>query len=246
MSFLRFVIDNRTWLAAGVLMSFMSSFGQTFYIALYSADIRAAHGLSHGQWGGLYTLGTALSALVMVWAGMLADRLRARALAVLTMAVLAGASLAMAALPDGWVIGLAVLIFVLRFAGQGMLSHVALVAMARWFVATRGRALAIATLGFAFGQAILPVSFVSLSTAYGWRTSWVIAAGCLVLAMPLTWALLGRERTPQSIAAEVSVHGMAGRHWSRTDALCHPLFWLVLPAMVGPPGGPRCFSSRST
>ena len=235
MSFLRFVIENRTWLAAGVLISFISSFGQTFYIAIYAADIRAAHGLSHGEWGGLYTLGTASAALLMVWAGMLTDRLRARALGVMTMAVLACACLAMAALPDGWILGLAVVVFVLRFAGQGMLSHVSMVAMARWFVATRGRALAIATLGFAFGQAILPVSFVALSGWLGWRGSWVVAAGCLVVAMPLTWALLGRERTPQSIAAETSVHGMAGRHWSRMDALRHPLFWLVLPAMVGPP-----------
>ncbi len=43
------------------------------------------------------------------------------------------------------------------------------------------------------------------------------------------------ERTPQSIAAENDVAGMGHRHWSRGDMLRHPLFWCVLPALIGPP-----------
>ena len=72
-------------------------------------------------------------------------------------------------------------IFFLRLFGQGMASHVAVVAMARWFVATRGRALAIATLGFTVGELVLPVSFVALMGVVDWRWLWV-GVGLVALA----------------------------------------------------------------
>ena len=57
---------------------------------------------------------------------------------------------------------LPVVIFALRLCGQGMTSHIAVVAMARWFDAERGRALSIAALGFSVGEAVLPIVFVVL------------------------------------------------------------------------------------
>src|SRR5690606_6764636 len=46
--------------------------------------------------------------------------------------------------------------------------------------------------------------------------------------------LLVRERTPQSMPAELSVPGMGGRHWTRAQALRHPVFWLMVPMLLGP------------
>jgi predicted MFS family arabinose efflux permease len=102
-------------------------------------------------------------------------------------------------------------------------------------VATRGRALAFVTFGFALGQAALPAGFVAISGAVGWQVAWVIAAVCVAAGIPLTWLLLMKERTPQAIATETAVQGMENRHWTRADALRHPLFWLVLPAMLASP-----------
>jgi hypothetical protein len=48
--YLRFVIDNGRFLAFGFLFSLCSSFGQTFFIALFG-EIRAAFDLSHGGYG---------------------------------------------------------------------------------------------------------------------------------------------------------------------------------------------------
>ena len=80
MGFARFLIDNARWLAAGALLTFMSGFGQTFFISIFAGEIRAEFGLSHGEWGAIYALGTTASAIVMIWAGGLADGLRARVL----------------------------------------------------------------------------------------------------------------------------------------------------------------------
>jgi len=64
-----FLFKNAPFLTAGVLLTFMSSFGQTFFISIFAGEIRTAFNLSHGAWGGIYTIGTFLSAIVMVWAG---------------------------------------------------------------------------------------------------------------------------------------------------------------------------------
>lgn len=232
MSILAFLRDNAPFLAAGGLLTLLSSFGQTFFIAIFAGEIRAEFGLSHGEWGGIFTLGTAVSALAMIWAGALTDRLRVRVLGPLVLAGLALACLAMAINPVVW--ALPAVVFVLRFFGQGMSSHIAVVAMARWFVATRGRALSIASLGFALGEAVMPLSFVALMTVTGWRSLWVAAAVILVIGIPVLARLLRLERTPQSMAAGQSVAGMQGRHWTRKQALRHPLFWFMVPALLGP------------
>jgi hypothetical protein len=68
---LSFLRANAAWLTAGFLLTFTSSFGQTFFISIFAGEIRETFGLSHGQWGGLYTLATTASAIAMVWAGVL-------------------------------------------------------------------------------------------------------------------------------------------------------------------------------
>ena len=80
MGTLEFLRNNVRWLSAGSMLTFLSSFGQTFFIALFAGEISKTFDLSPGQWGGIYTLGTTASAIVMVWAGGLSDILRARTL----------------------------------------------------------------------------------------------------------------------------------------------------------------------
>jgi MFS family permease len=235
MSYVDFLRTNRTWLAAGFLISFASSFGQTFFIALFAAQIMGEFGLSNGEWGAIYAIATTASAIVMVWSGPLTDRFTVRQIGSATLAALALSCLAMAALPGGTGWLLVVVIFALRFTGQGMLSHISVVAMVRWFTTTRGRALSISAMGFAIGQALLPIALVALLTQISWRMAWVVAAVFVVAMIPLTRALLQKERTPQSIAGDSQVRGMDDHHWTRSQALRHPLFWLVLPAFLGPP-----------
>jgi MFS family permease len=227
-----FVIDNARWLAAGALLAFLSSFGQTFFIAVFAGEIRSEFGLSHGQWGGIYTLGTTASAIAMVWAGGLTDRFRVRVLGAIVLVMLALACVSMATVSQAWL--LPFVIFALRFAGQGMTSHISVVAMSRWFVKTRGRALSIATLGFAAGEALLPLVFVALMVQLDWRILWMFAAAIALSGIPFLLLLLTRERTPQSMAMSDQSLGMGDRHWTRHQTLRHFLFWFMVPALMGP------------
>lgn len=233
MPLLSFLRANAAFLLAGALLSFTSSYGQTFFISVFAGEIRADFGLTDGQWGGIYTLGTTISALVMIWSGALTDVFRTRHLALIVMPGLALACIGMFAVQH--VALLVVVIFALRIMGQGMMHQLAVVSMARWFVGKRGTALSIASMGVALGQAILPLIFVALMGWIDWRLLWLVAAGLVLAVIPVILRLLRLERTPQSIAQDSEVTGMAGRHWTRGEVLRTPLFWLLVPALLGPP-----------
>ena len=230
MPFLRFLRENAPFLLAGVLLSFLSSFGQTFFVSIFGGEIRAAFGLSNGEWGGIYTLGTGASAVLMLLAGGLTDKFRVRFLGTLVVGLLGLACFAMALNP--WAAGLPFVILALRFFGQGMTSTVSVVAMARWFVATRGRALAIATLGFSLGEATLPLTFVWLKRHIDWHLLWLGAGVFCLLMLPVLLGLLRLERTPLAMTEDHTSAGMDGRHWTRIDALRSPLFWSLSLAMM--------------
>jgi len=230
---LGFLWQNARWLSVGGALMFLSSFGQTFFISLFAGHIRAEYGLSHGDWGAIYAAGTLMSAGAVVWAGTLSDRLRVRVLGPMVLAGLALACLMMAGNRAIW--ALVGVIFLLRFFGQGMASHVAQVAMARWFVAARGKALALASVGFAVGEALLPVIVVHAMRLVPWRGVWGLAAlVALLSAIPIVLALK-RERTPQSAAQGHDATGMGNRHWQRSQVLGDWLFWLLVPLLVAMP-----------
>ena len=232
MAYLRFIRANWLFLLAGFLLTFTSSYGQTYFISLFAGEIKGSFDLSDGQWGGIYTIGTTLSAITMVWAGVLTDRFRVRRLSFWVMIALATACLAMAAVPN-W-IALIFVIYALRLTGQGMMSQLGAVAMVRWFEAARGKALSLSSLGFAAGQAILPVVFVALFASFHWRSLWLLAAGLVLLTMPVMLMLLRHERTPQSMAQTTQLAGMGGHHWTRKQMIRHGLFWLMIPMIIGP------------
>ena len=213
-------------------MSFGSCFGQTFFISIFAAHIMADYGLTHGDWGRIYGTGTLASGLLMIWAGGLADKFRVRTLAVAVLSILTAFCVWMATNTALW--ALPFIIFGLRFAGQGMLFHIGMVAMARWFAGARGRAIAIAQLGFSVGEAFLPLIFALLLPSYLWRTLWMIPATLAIVMIPLSLWLLKQERTPQSLAASDISTGMNGRQWTRNMAIKHWLIWSLAPLIMGP------------
>ncbi len=233
MSPLVFIRENVRFLSAGAVLSFSSSYGQTVFIAIFTAQIMDSYGLSDGQWGAIYSLSTSASAIVMFWAGGVTDRFRVWQLAWFIMPSLALVCLAMAA--STTVLGLVFIVFLLRFLGQGMMTQLAVVAMARWFAARRGLALSISAIGLAVGTATFPIVVASLFEVVSWRTVWVMAAAFLMLTFPLILWLLSAERSPQSHAEEPNSAGMSGRHWTKSEVLRSRVFWLLLPMLLGPP-----------
>lgn len=232
MGYMRFLIENRLFLTAGFLLSFNSSFGQTYFISLFANEIKTAFSLTDGGWGGIYAISTTLSAITMIWAGSLTDRFRVKNLSFAVMVCLAVSCVTVAVVPNGFF--LIIVVFALRLMGQGMMSQLSAVAMSRWFVATRGRALSLASMGYAVGQALLPVIFVGLLAFFEWRLLWIFAAVCVVAFIPIIQMLLQQERTPQSLADNTQRFGMGGKHWTRRELLRHPLFFCLIPLVVGP------------
>lgn len=239
MNSLQFYKQNFQWLFAGALLTFSSSFGQTYFISIFAGEIREEFDLTHGGWGTVYMVGTLCSAFAMVFAGSLMDNFRARALGAIMLVCIAVTAILMSV--NTSLFGLVGIIFLLRFFGQGMLAHVPKVAMSRWFQATRGRALSVTNMGFLIGEATLPLAFVMISSLMGWRNAWLIIAVLALMFIPVVLRLLKTERTPKSEAEETKSVGMMGKHWTRMDAIKHPLFWLVLPTWLAIPAFATAF-----
>jgi len=226
-----FIINNLRWLSAGILLTFLSSFGQTYFISIFSGEIRNTFDLSHGDWGLIYGFGTFASAIVMIWAGGLTDIMRVRKLGLIVLCALSASCLFMAFNP--LVALLPVVIFCLRLTGQGMSTHIAAVAMSRWFVSNRGKALSISNLGFSFGEALIPLFLVSALIYFSWQKIWILATLVTLFSIPILIWLLRQERSPQSIDAEDQSLGMNKLHWTRKQTISHPLFWFMMPAVIG-------------
>lgn len=167
MSFLSFLGSNARWLGAAFLLTAFSGFGQTFFISLSAGDLRQTFGLSHGELGSLYMLATLGSALTLPALGRTLDRFSVLQVAAAVILTLAGFCLAMALVPNAIV--LVIVIYGLRLFGQGMMSNTAMTATGRWFEAQRGRAVSVVGLGYPVSEALLPITFVTISALVGWR-----------------------------------------------------------------------------
>ncbi|MEM6762458.1 MAG: MFS transporter [Pseudomonadota bacterium] len=230
----RFYTRNAWWLGTGLLLTFASGFGQTYFIALFAGGIRSEFGLSNGEWGGLYTVATIGSAALLIHAGRYADTMPLVRLASIIFVLYALAAVAMMLAPN--VVVLALAIFGLRFCGQGMMGHIAITAMARWFAANRARAVAIAVLGFPLGEAIFPFFAVEVELWAGWRAAWgIVALLILVVILPAAFLLLRHGRVPQGEGGGEDAVGMEGRHWTRREVLRHWVFYALMPGMLASP-----------
>ena len=233
MLMLHFLRDNLRWLAAGFLLTFASAFGQTWFISLFAGFIKDEYGLTDGSWGSLYTVATLTAAALMFWRGSWADSVRLARLAPAVALVFAAAALGMAFSQSIWVLGIA--LFLLRFCGQGMFSHIAMTAMGRWFEARRGRAVSISNLGHPAGEVVVPLVAVFAIGTIGWHATWGVVAAVLVfIVVPLLLYLLSEARAPRGASGSFELPGLEGRHWRRRDAARHWLLPALLPIILTP------------
>lgn len=235
--YLRFALANRRFLAFGFAMTCASSIGQTYFIGVFGPAVRAEFGLSHGSWGVIYMAGTLLSAALLPWTGRHIDRMPLRTYATLVCAGLAVAAAYIALVPDiRWLI---LAVFLLRQFGQGLASHVGTTAMARYFDADRGKAVALASLGFAAGEALLPFLAVLGIAAIGWRATYVTTALLLAICLvpAVRWLLRHHEARHRDHLERLAADAdgkPAGRSWTRAQVARHGLFYLLLPALLAP------------
>lgn len=231
---LSFLRAHGSLIAFGAFMCFASNFGQTFFISLFGGEIRAEFGLSHGEFGELYAVGTLLSAVTLIWAGRLIDRVKLARFAVAVLLGLAGASLLMGA---AWSIpALGAAIYGLRLFGQGLASHTGITAMARYFEAERGRAVGIAAMGHPAGEFMLPFLVVAAFAVIDWRNIWTGTGIALIAIAPLVFLLLrGHAARDRALHERRKARGTSENGKTLGQVLRDPGFWLRLPALAAPP-----------
>lgn len=228
-SFLR---QEWRFLSFGALVAFWSSPGQTFVIALFGGQLRAEFGLSHGAFGGIYTLATLTSAALLLPAGRLIDRLPLDRFTRWVVLGMAGATAAFSLVAGS--VSLFFGFLGLRFAGQGLMTHIAFTSMARRYRRERGRALAVAGIGFAIGEASLPPLVVWALAVFEWRLIWLVFAVAVALTLlPLLPTLLRRTEAQDGAgAAALAERDADVRHWTRGEMLRDPRFHLLAPLVM--------------
>jgi len=236
--YIAFAARHRRFLAFGFLLTFTSSAGQTYFIGLFGPELREVFALSHTGWGSLYLIGTLASALILPWTGQWIDRLDLRLYVGLALAGLAIACL-MISLSQS-VVMLTVAIFLLRQTGQGITSHAAATSMARYHGPDRGKALALASTGMAFAEALLPLLAVLGIAWLGWRLTYSLAgAFILLLLLPMAlWLLRGHKERHQRHLASIGKSTISGGSGydghTRRQMLSEIGFYLLLPAFTAP------------
>ena len=240
------------FLLFGVAMAFCSSLGQTFFISLFSSEIRSELGLSHGAFGTYYAIATTASAVTLLWLGKLADTMRVERLAFLVICCLCAAAMMFSQVNS--VIALIGGLYLLRLFGQGMTTHTYTTAMARRYVAARGRALSLAQLGMNAAESIGPASVVALLSILNWRLLWMILPFLpLVGLLPFLRTLTQRTRYQdggglEGVRAAAAAAGIDDKadadiitidsvnHWRRRAVLRDSRFWLGLVGLTMIPG----------
>lgn len=203
MTYLAFVLQERKLLSFGVSFTFFSNFGQTFLISLFVPLFLTTFSLTNTQFGAIYSIATLVSASLLPWLGQWIDRMPLR---LYSLAVAGGLFAASLIMMISWsVAALFVGILFLRVAGQGLSGHTAETAMARFYNGERGKALGISSLGYPFGEAVLPAAVAAMLTVMHWRTVWgLIAAMTLMILVPLIWLLIGRNSRGRSNPSQES------------------------------------------
>ncbi len=190
--YIQLLQSNGRFLAFGFLMMFLSSAGQTYYIGVFGPQIQDTFGLSHTRWSTIYMIGTLASAALLPWTGQLIDSVKLKTYVLAALIGLVVACIAMSFTSSAIV--LLITIFLLRQFGQGLTSHAAQTSLARYMGNNRGKSLALASMGFSFGEAILPVGAVLAITLFGWRFSYQLTALWVLLFIPvILWTLKGQE-----------------------------------------------------
>lgn len=232
----RFARAHPRFIGFGFIMAFLSSAGQTYFIGVFGAQIQSEFGLDAGSWGRTYMIGTLLSALLINWSGSLIDRFDLRVFSALSLFGLSAACLVMGSVTSAGFLIIAV--FMLRQFGQGLTSHAGITSMARYHSANRGKAIALAAIGYAVGEACLPVLGVFVSQAWGWRQAFYIVSAVVLASIVLVLWLLqghGQRHTAHSdaLAADAAAPGTQPSY-TRRQALAESRFYYMLPAMIAP------------
>ena len=235
------------FLLFGFLMTFWSSPGQTYFVSLFSAEIRSALSLSDGQFGGIYSIATLLSAFVIIWSGTLIDKLELPKITILSVVGLAIGCCIISFSTN--IVILIIGVFLLRQMGQGLMCLTSSTAMVRYLSNHKGKASALGGIGYAVSEALMPSVLVIMIAYLGWRTSWLVSGIVLVVAVipVLLYLLKGHHERHAAFLSNISNDSDVKnqdekpqdekpqekqRQWTRSEVVRDKRFYLFLPGLM--------------
>ncbi|MFO7895695.1 MAG: MFS transporter [Candidatus Cloacimonadales bacterium] len=224
-----FLKNNLNLIAFGIILTFFSSFGQTFLLSLYVPSIEKFLQISNTQFGSIYAIATLSSGLTLPWAGGYFDKIPTRYYSLI---VILGLSLMLLLLSFSYHVIMVVIAFYgLRLFGQGLMGHTSISTMAKYFERHRGKAISLASLGYPAGEAILPIIISFLILSFGWRGALRLSAvsSFLVLA-PLSFWLLNRsERVMHKSGNAAKIGKPQIKKINIARELRNRNFWVITP-----------------
>ena len=219
----------------GFIFTFFSCFGQSFFIGLFNSSIRETLSITHGQFGTIYASATLFSSLLLIWIGKKIDDVNVLKFAIFVILLLSFSSFFFSKTSS--VAFLFVAIFLMRFSGQGLMSHTASTTISRYFTKSRGKALSIIWFGLSSAEFIMPVLIVYLLTLIVWQDLWVIFSLIVLICLPLASYILvkdvkldTREGGQNKILKEENI-----KNWKRIEVLGDYRFYIVSLNMLAMP-----------
>ena len=155
----------------GFIFTFFSSFGQSFFLGIFNTSIRETLSITHGQFGSIYASATLCSSLLLIWVGKKIDDINIFRFAIYVTLLLSFSCFFFSKISS--IVFLFIAIFLMRFSGQGMMSHTATTTISRYFTKSRGKALSTGWFGLSTAEFILPVLIVYLLAIYNWKYIWI-------------------------------------------------------------------------
>ncbi|MDB4193586.1 MFS transporter [Candidatus Pelagibacter sp.] len=218
----------------GFIFTFFSSFGQSYFLGLFNSSIRDTLSITHGQFGSIYASATLCSSLLLIWVGKKIDDVNIFKFALFVIILLSFACFFFSKVSS--VLLLFIAIFLMRFSGQGMMSHTASTTISRYFTRTRGRALSISWFGLSSAEFIMPVLMVYLLTIIDWQNLWLIFSIIVLIILPIASFLLiknlnldSRETSNENIK-EVEI-----KQWNRREVIKDYRFYIISLNMLAMP-----------
>ena len=225
---------NKKVIIFGFIFTFFSSFGQSFFLGLFNAPIRNELGITHGQFGNIYATATIFSSLLLIWVGKKIDEYQIIYYSFFVILLLFLSSLFFSIINS--IYFLAVGIFLMRFSGQGLMSHASTTTISRFFERSRGKALSTIWFGLSSAEFILPVLITYLFVIYSWRTVWQGIAILIILFLPfvvlntIRHIKLDSREKDQSQTKKIKI-----KSWRRKDVIKDYRFYIVSLNMLAMP-----------
>ena len=218
----------------GFIFTFFSSFGQSYFLGLFNSSIREALSITHGQFGSIYASATLCSSLLLIWVGKKIDDVNIFKFAFFVTILLSFACFFFSRVTSVFLLFIA--IFLMRFSGQGMMSHTASTTISRYFTKTRGRALSISWFGLSSAEFIMPVLMVYLLTFIDWQNLWLIFSISILIILPIASFLLIKNLNLDSREAnDENIKEVEIKQWKRREVIKDYRFYIISSNMLAMP-----------